>query len=122
MLEHGSAEAAVHLLAQGIGLVGVAVVLWGVLRSAISLLVGEARQLLRSVPEPARDGLRHHLGSYLLLALEFLVAADIVETFLEPTPEHLVALGGLVVLRTVISYTLSWELGRGRARAMEAEE
>jgi uncharacterized membrane protein len=54
--------------------------------------------------------LRHHLGSYLLLGLELLVAADIIHTILEPDLKSLAVLGAIVGIRTLLSFFLNKEL------------
>ena len=50
-----------------------------------------------------RRELRHLLGYYLLLGLEFLIAADIIDTLMKPTPQDLLVLGVIIVIRTVIN-------------------
>jgi len=97
---------ALHLISIGIGVIGVAVILWGVLRSLLALVAIEAGRGDGS----GREALRNRLGYYLLLGLEFLVAADIVETISAPSLEHLTVLGAIVLIRTVISFSLNWEL------------
>ena len=57
-----------------------------------------------------KEDLRHHLGYYLLLGLEFLIAADIVHTLLTPTLADLAILGAIVASRTLISFSINWEL------------
>jgi uncharacterized membrane protein len=59
--------------------------------------------------EADRRRLRHALGYYLLLGLEFLIAADIIDTLMKPSPQDLLILGAIVVIRTVISYSLKSE-------------
>jgi uncharacterized membrane protein len=54
--------------------------------------------------------MRQHLGSYLLLGLEFMIAADVIHTVLDPTMDSLIILGAIVAIRTVISYFLNLEL------------
>ena len=54
--------------------------------------------------------LRATFGTYLLLGLEFLIASDILKTVLEPTLNELAILGGVVVLRTVLSVFLNKEI------------
>ena len=54
--------------------------------------------------------LRHQLAYYLLLSLEFLIAADILDTIVQPSLEELAVLGGILAIRTVISFSLSWEM------------
>ncbi|HTH49526.1 MAG TPA: DUF1622 domain-containing protein, partial [Candidatus Limnocylindria bacterium] len=57
-----------------------------------------------------------------LLGLEFLIAADIIGTLLAPEPKELIALGAIVVIRTVISWSLNAELGQARsARAASSD-
>ena len=61
-------------------------------------------------PETERKALRQQLAYYLLVSLEFLIPADIIDTILEPSLEELAILGGIVVMRTVISFSLGWEM------------
>lgn len=67
-----------------------------------------------------------HLGKMLILALEFLVAADIIRTVaLEQTLNNVLILGLLVAIRTFLSWSLSveieghwpWSKGSGEAEA-----
>ncbi len=97
-------------LAVVIGAIGVAAITWGVLCGVFKWVRMEWVTFRRSDTQHLREKLRHHLGYYLLLGLEFLVAADIIETMLSPTLEHLAVLGGIVVIRVIISYSLNWEL------------
>ena len=59
---------------------------------------------------PLLRKLRAVFGTYLLLGLEFLIASDILKTVLEPTLNELAILGGIVVLRTVLSVFLNKEI------------
>jgi uncharacterized membrane protein len=57
------------------------------------------------------DQLRVRIGRALLLGLEFLVAADVIKTVvLDLTLENLITLGLLVVIRTVLSWSLVVEI------------
>jgi uncharacterized membrane protein len=56
------------------------------------------------------DQIRYSLGIYLLLGLEFLIAADILETVFKPSLEQLGILAGIVVIRTILNYFLNKEL------------
>ncbi len=54
---------------------------------------------------------RQALGKAILLGLEFLVAADIVRTVSHvPSLQQVAVLGGIVVIRTFLSFTLEVEL------------
>jgi len=55
--------------------------------------------------------LRQSFGGALLLALEVLVAADLIRTVaVAPTLEHVLVLGLIVVIRTVLSFSLETEI------------
>ncbi len=70
----------------------------------------------------AYGGLRRGLGRAILLALELLVAADIIRTIaVAPTLENVAALALIVLIRTFLSFALEvelngalpWRRGRG---------
>lgn len=51
------------------------------------------------------------LGRSILLGLEFLVAADIINTVaVEPTIQSLLVLAGIVLIRTFLSFSLEVEI------------
>ncbi len=113
----GVAESTKHLVESAMDFVlpllralGVLVIIWGVL-CAVVRLVGMEIKLLRR-KEYKRDAalIRQHLGYYLLLGLEFLIAVDVLETLMRPDWKQLGILAGLVALRTVMSFSLHWEL------------
>ena len=59
----------------------------------------------------AYERYRVQLGKSLLLGLELLVAADIIETVtLEPTMENVLMLAILVMVRTFLSWSLVVEI------------
>jgi len=90
------------------------IIIWGVVCAAIRLVAMEIK-LMRG-QQYKRDAavIREHLGYYLLLALEFLIAVDVIETLLHPDWKELGILAGLVVLRTMMSFSLHWELKEGK--------
>ncbi|QRM32032.1 DUF1622 domain-containing protein [Microvirga sp. VF16] len=54
---------------------------------------------------------RSNVGRAILLGLEFLVAADIINTVaIEPTLQSLLILGGIVLIRTFLSFSLEVEI------------
>ena len=54
---------------------------------------------------------RRSLGSLILLGLEFLVAADIIRTVaIRPTVESVSVLAEIVLIRTVLSFSLEVEI------------
>lgn len=102
-------------LGKAIGAVGVAVVAYGVLRAAAQFVRAEWYSAGGANVEQRRHELRHELGYYLLLSLELLIAADIIDTLVTPGLEELAGLAGIVAIRTAISWTLNAEL-RSAAR------
>lgn len=56
-------------------------------------------------------GFRQRLGRAIILGLEFLVAADILRTIsTDPTLREVAILGGIVLIRTILSFSLEVEL------------
>lgn len=54
---------------------------------------------------------RQNVGRAILLGLEFLVAGDIVRTVaVSPTLMNVAVLGGIIIIRTVLSITLQLEV------------
>jgi uncharacterized membrane protein len=100
----------IRVLIIAVGIIGIAVIVWGALLCFIKLLRLEYRAFKGDNICSLREALRHHFGSYILLGLEFLIAADIVRTVVNPDFEGLIILGAIVLIRTVISYFLNREL------------
>ena len=90
-----------------ISLVGVAVIAVGFLLAAGRYAAGYRRL----GPEASYDQFKVGLGRALLLGLEILVVSDVIETItVRPTFSSLAALAVLVILRTVVSWTLTLEV------------
>ena len=69
----------------------------------------------------AREDLRLRLGRWLALALEFLLAADILDTAVAPTWDDIGKLAAIAAIRTVLNFFLSRELdAEGRRRRARA--
>ena len=79
----------------------------------VFILIGTWRFLCHSLGkiEGAYERYRIVLGKTLLVGLELLVAADIIETVaVDLTLSNLTLLGGLVLVRTVLGWTLTVEV------------
>ena len=96
-----------------VGIIGIAVIIWGLLMAMFEFVLMEYKRFRRQNICRIRENLRHHLGSYLLLGLEILIAADIVRTVYKPTLTDLAILGSIVVIRTILSFFLNRELSSG---------
>ena len=87
--------------------VGVLILLAGLIVSTVRYLYGIAQKQ----GSKAYIAYRRNLGRTLLLTLEFLIAADILETVaVDRTLTSLGILGGLVIVRTFLSFALEVEL------------
>ena len=104
------------LLAAVISVTSLLIVTYGALIGIISFLKNEIRRTGGYSITNIRK-LRATFGTYLLLGLEFLIASDILKTVLEPTLNELALLGGIVVLRTILSVFLNKEI-----KELESEE
>ena len=96
----------IHWVTRIVEVAGIAVILAG------ALIAGAiyARDVARGAPE-AYKRVRSNLGRSILLGLELLVAADIINTVaIEPTLESLAVLAGIVVVRTFLSFALEVEI------------
>ena len=100
-------EAMDHV-AEGVEFVGVAVLVAGLVWSALRALRGLWR------PDDGRSvyqKLRESIGGTLLLGLEVLVAADLIRTVaVAPTLENVFVLGLIVLIRTFLSFSLQVEI------------
>ncbi len=99
----------VHVAARVIEYVGIAVIVAGAFGS---LGLFGLRMLRRTADgETLVAGFRSNLGRSILLGLEFLVAADIINTVaIEPTLDSLAVLAGIVLIRTFLSFSLEGEI------------
>ena len=100
----------VYYLSLSVGSIGVFIVVWGSLVTIVKFCAMEVKRVLGRNVSKQGIRLRYNLSSYLLIGLEFMIGADIVRTIISPTLQVLALLGGLVVIRTIISYSLSKEM------------
>jgi len=97
--------AVIETVGKVIDATGVAVIVGGALFAA-------ALTVTRRDAQPSRyESFRRQLGRSILLGLEFLVAADIIRTVaITPTPQSVAVLGGIVLIRTFLSFSLQLEM------------
>jgi len=108
MLGEEEAVGMIHAITRVVEVAGIATILMGAIVSAVFF----ARALLtRGDRKAAYKGLRSNLGRSILLGLELLVAADIINTVaIEPTLESVAVLAGIVAIRTFLSFSLELEI------------
>lgn len=93
-----------------IQLAAVAVMLWGVgicvFHFVQSVCVKNERRI---IPFRLMKS-RIELGVYILLGLELLIVADIIESIVNPTWEEILLLASIVAIRTGISFFMNMEI------------
>jgi uncharacterized membrane protein len=83
----------------------------GVASIVVGAVVAAVISVSRDGRADAYRAFRQALGKAILLGLEFLVAADIVRTVSHvPSLQQVAVLGGIVLIRTFLSFTLEVEL------------
>lgn len=97
-----------------IDLVGVGVIAWGFVMAMMQLISMERHKIQGKTIIVEFLKLRCNLASYILLGMEFLIASDIIGSITrkEASLEDLLGLALIVLMRTVISYSLSKEMER----------
>lgn len=120
MRVHHEAErwvaAAVGWLKLGVETAGATVIAIGM----VVAVAGVVRVMLFAGDEGFVD-IRLRLARYLVLALEFQLAADILSTAISPTWEQIGQLGAIAVIRTGLNYFLTHEM-RGEQGEVRRDE
>jgi uncharacterized membrane protein len=86
---------------------------FGVLVIAFAFLHATFRGILHFSQRQEKwfERLKIYIGKALQLGLEFLVAADIIRTvIIEPTRQNILSLGLLILVRTVLSWSITVEI------------
>jgi len=86
--------------------------------SLLCIVAGVLLSLVRSIQQrrkstgahPLHTYFRMTFGGWLVVALEFQLAADIVGTIVSPNTAHLIELGAIAVIRTFLNYFLGKEI------------
>lgn len=86
--------------------IGVGVIIVGFIFSMVSA----GLVLVRSRGE-VYETIRRQFGRSILVGLEILIAADLIRTVaVEPTARNVLILGGIVLIRTILSFSLEVEV------------
>ena len=91
-----------------LNIIGALITIWGIILALFEFLKKEVQRKEDCLK--CNEVIRLKLGSYLVLALEFFIAGDIVKTIITPTWQSLGILGAIVVIRTILSYFLTKDL------------
>ena len=99
-----------HILVTILDWSSVLVIIYGVMMQSIGFVISEVTASDRKVAVEKVTMLKNFLGTYILFALEILIGADIIESILDPSIDHILSLAALVIIRTIISYFLNKEI------------
>ena len=97
-------------IAFAIDVLALTIILIGLTIATVQFVRSQFRRLQGNALANSMAAVRCTFGSYLLLGLEFMIAADITRTINEPSYQDLIILGSIVVIRTVISHFLTNEI------------
>lgn len=92
--------------------IAVALMVWGGIVVVLRLIVSEWHHLQGQGDRVKFERIRVEFGQRIVLAVEFLIAADLIQSILNPAFEELMNLGVIVLIRTVLSYFLTQEIDR----------
>lgn len=95
------------IVLQGLSII---IIVWGVFLCLINFIKVETSTNNRLNIVQKITSIKNYLGAYILLGLEVLISADIIESILNPTTDDILRLAAIVLIRTVISYFLNKEM------------
>jgi uncharacterized membrane protein len=103
-------------MTEGIAAVIIAI---AVAEAAVRTAMALSRPLFRSNvarPPETKEDIRLRLGRWLALALEFLLAADILRTAVSPSWSEIGQLAAIAAIRTALNYVLQQEIDKAARR------
>ncbi len=99
-----------NYIAIGISIVGSCIIIWGVLLTVFDFFKVEFNRLLKKNDAGGDEKIRYMFSSYMLLGLDFMLAADIIHTIHNPVLKELYILAMIVAIRSVISFFMHKEI------------
>lgn len=110
----------VSKVAEVIDLIGVVILIFGFSKILFKYLQTEFKNILHT-PIRLLQKIRCELGIYILLALDFLIASDIIHTIAELSQERLIELSVMILLRTAIGFFLGKEVNEIESKTTKSE-
>ena len=98
------------VLSEVVNLIGVIILLYGFSKGLIQFVKNETARKKREDFFNSIQDLRSKIGLYILLALDFLIAADIIDSVINQDLNELTKLGIAIVIRIAIGYFLGKKL------------
>ncbi len=97
------------IVAEVIDFVGISILLFGFIKILFKYIRTELKSIIHTRIRLLQK-IRCELGIYILLALDFLIASDIIQTTTELNQEKLIELSVMILLRTAIGFFLGKEV------------
>lgn len=96
----------------GVSFLGVLIILSGVLIATLEYVKHFFRKSQKKIvhQDPFINGIRLNLGRRMILGLEFIVAADLIGTTTAPDYYSVGILASIVLIRTLLSFSLNKEI------------
>jgi len=113
------AKTIIHLIARGVEFAAAVIIAIAAIEATIKAAVIFVR---RNSPGTAKNEVRMTLGRWLAVALEFELAADILNTAVTPTWSDIEKLAAIAALRTALNYFLEREIRAETAPVQRAAE
>ncbi|MEM6640394.1 MAG: DUF1622 domain-containing protein [Pseudomonadota bacterium] len=110
-------DALLEVAAQIIDVVGIIILLIAAIKFVFRYLSFEFAKVRGTACVGRLRELRLELGSYILLALEFMIISDVIHSALSRTLDDFIILGALVLVRSAISFFLGLDLKEVREEA-----
>jgi uncharacterized membrane protein len=95
--------------AKVIDLIGISILIYGFLKLLIKYVLIEIKNIKQTAIKKT-PSIRCELGMYILLALDFLIASDIIHTISELRQEQLIELAVMIALKVSIGHFLGKEI------------
>jgi uncharacterized membrane protein len=102
-------------IAFGVEVVAALIIAYGAAEALIGLI-----RTARLWTHGGRKLVWHRFGMWLILGLEFMLAADIVRTAISPTWEQIGQLAAIAIIRTFLNYFLEKDIEK--YAGLDAEE
>ena len=98
------------IISQIIGIASIIILIFGSAQAMVMFLANEWNRLNKKYDLEKIASIRIQLGQYLLLGFELLIVSDVISTIVEPTIDELIQVGGVVLIRTILSFFLNREI------------
>jgi len=97
-------------IADVINIIGIMILIFGFTKELMKYLVVEFKNGIMLTPIKNIQKIRCQFGIYILLALDFLIASDIIFSVIELSMEELIKLASTIALRIAMGYFLGKEI------------